>query len=39
LPAAIGIDEHSIRKPRFKGTIYATMIVDHKNRRVYELLE
>ncbi len=39
LPAAIGIDEHSIRKPRFKGTIYATMIVDHKNRRVYELIE
>lgn len=39
LPSAIGIDEHSIRKPRFKGTIYATMIVDHKNRRVYELLE
>jgi transposase len=39
LPSAIGIDEHSIRKPRFKATIYATMIVDHKNRRVYDLME
>lgn len=39
LPTSIGIDEHSIRKPKFKGTIYATILVDHKNRRVYELME
>jgi transposase len=39
LPAAIGIDEHSIRKPRFKSTSYATMVVDHKSRRVYDLME
>ena len=39
LPASIGIDEHSLRKPKFKATVYATMIVDHSNRRVYELLE
>ena len=39
LPAAIGIDEHSIRKPKFKGTLYATILVDHKNRRVNELME
>ena len=39
LPNSIGIDEHSIRKPKFKGTIYATILVDHKNRRVYELME
>jgi transposase len=39
LPTSIGIDEHSLRKPKFKATVYATMIVDHSNRRVYELLE
>ena len=39
LPESIGIDEHSIRKPKYKGTIYATIFVDHKNRRVYELME
>jgi transposase len=39
LPTTIGIDEHSIRKPKYKGTIYATILVDHKNKRVYELME
>ena len=39
LPEKIGIDEHSIRKLKHKPVDYATIIVDHKNKRVYELLE
>jgi transposase len=39
VPKKIGIDEHSIRKPKHKSTQYATVIVDHKGRRVYDLLE
>jgi transposase len=39
LPKQLGIDEHSIRKPKYKSTEYSTIVVDHKNRRVYELFE
>ena len=33
LPSSIGIDEHSIKKPKYQGTEYVTMIVDHKNKK------
>ncbi len=39
LPPVIGIDEHSLRKPKGRSTVYSTIIVDHTHRRVYELLE
>lgn len=39
LPPVIGIDEHSLRKPKGKATVYSTIIVDHTHRRVYDLLE
>ena len=39
LPSAIGIDEHSIRKPKHKGVQFATIIVDHDHDRVYDLID
>jgi transposase len=39
LPSIIGIDEHSLRKPKGKATVYSTIIVDHKHERIYDLLE
>jgi len=33
LPPTLGIDEHSIRKPKYKATEYATIVVDHKNKK------
>jgi transposase len=39
LPEHVGIDEHSIRKPKYKATEYTTILVDHKNSRVYDLIE
>ena len=39
LPKAIGIDEHSLRKPRRTATEYATIICDHKNKKVFELVD
>lgn len=39
-PKSIGIDEHAFRRyARYAPTTYATMIVDHKNRRVMEIVE
>src|SRR5215217_5444442 len=39
VPSRIGIDEHSIRKKKYKPVDYATIIVDHKNKRVFDLFE
>ena len=39
LPKSIGIDEHSIRKPKYKATQYCTIIVDHKNKKVFDLID
>lgn len=39
MPARIGIDEHSLRKPKYQATQYSTIIVDHDNHRVYDLLD
>jgi transposase len=39
LPSAIGIDEHSLRKPKGRATVYSTIIVDHTHGRVYDLIE
>lgn len=36
-PKKIGIDEHSFKRGKF-GTEFATMIVDHKAKRVFELV-
>ena len=33
LPTELGIDEHSIRKPKYKATEYATIVVDQKNKK------
>ena len=37
LPESIGIDEHSIKKPKYKSVEYVTMMVDHSNKRIYDL--
>lgn len=34
-----GFDEHSIRKPKYRDVEYATIVVDHKNHKVYELID
>lgn len=33
LPSTLGIDEHSLRKPKYRATQYATILVDHKNKK------
>jgi transposase len=33
LPSTLGIDEHSLRKPKYKATEYTTILVDHKNKK------
>jgi transposase len=39
-PTTIGIDEHSFKKhPDYGGTAFASMIVDHKNKRTMEVVE
>lgn len=39
-PSVIGIDEHKFKRhPEGGWPIFATSIVDHKNRRVYDLVE
>ena len=39
-PKVIGIDEHSFRRKKgYGGTEFATLVVDHKNRRPIELVE
>jgi transposase len=38
-PKKLGIDEHSIRKRKGKATEYATIIVDHGNKKVYDLID
>lgn len=39
LPSILGIDEHSIRKIKHAPVDYATVFVDHKNKRAYDLCE
>ncbi len=34
-PEKIGIDEHSIRKPKYADVEFATIIVDHNRHRVF----
>ena len=38
LPKALGLDEHSIHKPKYKATEYATIVVDHTHKKVLELI-
>ncbi len=39
-PEKIGIDEHSFKRNRRYGyTEFATVVVDHKNKRVFDLVE
>ena len=38
-PPVIGIDEHSFRKPKYEPVEYASVIVDHKHKRLYELID
>ncbi len=37
-PSDIGIDEHSLKKPKYQATVFASIIVDHKNKKVFELI-
>lgn len=39
LPAVDGIDEHSLRKRKYQSVDYVTVIVDHKNKRLYEVID
>ena len=39
LPDSMGVDEHSIRKLKYSPVDYATVLVDHSNRRVYDVIE
>lgn len=39
LPEKIGIDEHSLRKPKYQATDYCTIVVDHKNKKVFDLID
>lgn len=39
LPEKIGIDEHSLRKPKYQSTEYCTIVVDHKNKKVFDLFD
>lgn len=39
LPEKIGIDEHSLRKPKYQATEYCTIVVDHKNKKVFDLFD
>ena len=39
LPRHIGLDEHSIRKPKYKEVEYATMVVDHNHKKVFDLID
>lgn len=39
LPTRIGVDEHSFHKPKFQGVQYNTILVDHNNKRLYEVFE
>lgn len=38
-PKRMGVDEHSLKKPKFQATRYATILVDHDNKRVYDLID
>jgi transposase len=38
-PERLGIDEHSLRKPKYAEVEFATVIVDHTNKRAYELID
>jgi transposase len=38
-PKSIGIDEHSFRRNKYYGRMdFVTMVVDHKNRKLFELV-
>jgi transposase len=39
LPKTIGLDEHSIRKPKYKSVEFATIVVDHVGKNVYDLID
>jgi transposase len=39
LPEKIGLDEHSIKKPKYQAVEFATIVVDHKKRKVFDLIE
>ena len=38
-PKYLGLDEHSIRKPKYGDVEFASVIVDHSNRRVFDLVD
>jgi transposase len=38
-PKQMGIDEHSLKKPKYEATQYSTILVDHVNEKVYDLID
>lgn len=38
-PKQMRVDEHSLKKPKYQATRYATILVDHCNERVYDLVD
>lgn len=38
-PKQMGVNKHSLKKPKYQATHYATILVDHSNERVYDLLD
>lgn len=38
-PKQMGIDEHSLKKPKYEATHYSTILVDHVNEKVYDLID
>jgi len=39
LPKKIGLDEHSIRKPKYGQVEFATIVVDHNKKKVFDLID
>lgn len=38
-PKQLGMDEHSLKKPKYQATHYSTILVDHQGKRVYDLID
>ena len=39
LPERLGLDEHSVRKPKYKQVEFATIVVDHDHKKVFDLID
>lgn len=39
MPKIIGLDQHFIRKPKYKATEFATIVVDHVGKKIFDLID